>query len=512
MGHYGADVAAAGAVQDFIGAAAGTNDSVRVEGLDNRSGLSRSVQATRRFGQPGSPAVPGTTTIVSATIGGVTDVFLAALGDGWRPAVAFHVTNGQAGGPPPAISGYYTTTSYIIDRAGNVSGCPFTGAVSGSICTAAPPSTSSNTNPAMPANGPAGSNQNLFVRRTLAYDSLAPQVTGVSPNNAYTGNSIQTWALGSQDDLEVIDARLRIHYPNVTQGDGVPTASSGLVWSYALSNTFMGPVHGLPTGPFSAGPASGNGTNWGFFAPIASRFDASVINPQVSTLTQDKFTLNVQETCLGAASPVAACVNAGDPIPAASVPFTKPDSLAVQVRDVFGSWIFNSVASAVTGVSAEFASPILSATVAAPGGYQVTYAAMPPGCPTGGGPPGGLCVTGGVNDINFRMDGAPSAAVRNFRAVQALSITIPIFTRVELYGLNAAGEWVFIQRCGVPSPIPPAGTLACTNGAGTVTGTDNGLERYWVYSFTSIPTAGFSQFRALGVNAAGFGLFSTRQP
>jgi len=273
------------------------------------------------------------------------------------------------------------------------------------------------------------------------------------------------------------------------------------VWSYALSNTFMASGN-------NAGPASGNGVNFGFFAPIATRFDASIVNPQVTSVVQDQFTLAVQETCVGAASPAAQCgagTGAGDP--STLVATTKPNNLAVQVRDVFGSWIFNTTASATTGVSAEFVSPILPATVAAGANYTVGYSVIAPGCPQWGGAPGGPCVTSG---INFRQDGAPAAATRNFRAVQNLSITLPIFSRVELYGLNAASEWVFIQRCTVPSSVPTFGSTGC--GGGTITGSDNGLERYWVFSFTSIPTTGFTQFRALGVNAAGNGLFSTRQP
>jgi hypothetical protein len=385
-----------------------------------------------------------------------------------------------------ALAGYYTTTLWSVDRAGNVSGSP-----------AAAPSFTGGTNPAVPGSN----NANLFYRRTLALDPAQPLITGVSPNNNYTGNAPATWSLGSQDDLEVIDARLRIQYPTVTAGDAAATASPGLVWSYALSNTFM------PAG-FSAGPASGNGTNFGFFAPIATRFDASIINPQVTTLTQDQFILSVQETCLGAASPNATCGGMGDPISSAAVPFARPTNLAVQVRDVFGSWIFNTVPSATTGVSAEFVSPILPATVAAPGGYTIGYTATAPGCPQWGGAPGNQCVTSG---INFRADGAPSASTRNFRMTQPLSVTLPIFNRIELYGLNAAGEWVFIQRCTVPGSITPSGgPQSC--GAGTITGTDNGLERYWVVSFTGIPTTNFTQFRALGVNGSGFGLFSTRQP
>src|SRR3972149_5559249 len=116
------------------------------------------------------------------------------------------------------------------------------------------------------------------------------------------------------------------------------------------------------------------------------------------------FTLNVQETCLGAASPTASCLGLGDPIPVADVPATKPTTLGVQVRDVFGSWIFNNTAGAAFGVSAEFTSPILSATVATPGLYTVGYTAIAPGCPQWGGVTGAPCVTSG---LNFRNDGTP---------------------------------------------------------------------------------------------------------
>jgi hypothetical protein len=285
----------------------------------------------------------------------------------------------------------------------------------------------------------------------------------------------------------------------------------------------------MPAG-FNAGPASGNGVNFGYFAPAGLRFDNSIVNPQLSPLTIDQFTLNVQETCTtatGIGNPatgpttatdcgtVAGNLYAGDPIHTtagpAGIPLAKPTNVAVQVRDVFGSWIFNTVAGAATGVSAEFVSPILPATVAAPGSYSVSYyvPSAPGGCPTGGGATaiGNPCVNTG---INFRQDGG-TGTTRNFRAVEGLSTTLPTFTRVDLFGLNAAGEWVFIQRCTVPAAIlPNTGAQAC--GAGTVTGTDNGLERYWVYSFTSIPTAGFTKFRAIGVNSSGFGLASTVQP
>jgi hypothetical protein len=178
--------------------------------------------------------------------------------------------------------------------------------------------------------------------------------------------------------------------------------------------------------------------------------------------------------------------------------------VAVQVRDVFGSFISNTTAGATTGVSALFVSPILAATVAAPGGFSVTYDGSVL-CPQGG-VVGGACVTGGVN---FRADGI-TGSTYSYRAVEPLSVTLPIFTRVDLFGLNAANQWVFIQRCTVPvTIIPNTGAQGCVGG--TVNGTDNGLERYWVYAFTSVP-GGFTEYRALGVDSNGFGLFSTVQP
>ena len=156
---------------------------------------------------------------------------------------------------------------------------------------------------------------------------------------------------------------------------------------------------------------------------------------------------------------------------------------------------------------------ILPATVATPGSYTVTY--YNPGvtlsCPAGGAVQA-VNTTSCVNTgVNFRADGI-SGSTYSYRAVQSLSTTLPIFTRVELFGLNAANEWVFIQRCAVPGSIPTNTTVSCTNGAGTVTGSDNGLERYWVYAFTNVPATGFTEFRAVGVNSGGVGLFSTVQP
>ena len=176
---------------------------------------------------------------------------------------------------------------YTVDKAGNASGCPDTRATDGAnggACTAAPP-----------ASG------NLFARRTLALDPGQPQVTGVSPNNSYVGNVPAVFTLGSQNDLEVIDAKLRLLYPNLTEGDAagtIPAAGTGgLVWTYALSGTFMSGSGGGSS--ISSGPAAGSTTAFGFFDPIAKRFDNSIINPSISPLTLDMFTTNVQETCTG---------------------------------------------------------------------------------------------------------------------------------------------------------------------------------------------------------------------
>ncbi|MBV6521182.1 MAG: hypothetical protein MNPFHGCM_01309 [Gemmatimonadaceae bacterium] len=471
--------------------AAGVGDSIRAEALDNRSGLSRAVVLQSIFEQGGA-----TGTVSATACSNPAGAFGASYIDGYRPGPQIHITCTDGVVVPIAPApGYYTTSYSAVDRAGNVSA---------ELSTGGPDFWAASTSSAP--------NHNVSIRRNLAYDPGQPLVTGLSPFAHYVGNAPATWSLGSQDDVEVIDARLRALYPNVTQGDAAATAANGLVWSYALSTNFMGSNNGMPAGlgPFVSGPASGT-NHYGFFSPIALRFDNSIVDPNVTTLSLDKFTLNVQETCLGAASPTASCTVNGDPISALDVPATKPTNLYAQVRDVFGSWSYNATAGAATGVSAEYMHVILPNSVDAPGLYTVGYSALPPGCPTGGGAPGGLCVTSGVN---FRADGG-TGSTRNFRAVQPLSVTLPLFTRVELYGLNAASEWVFIQRCTVPSPIVPnVGPQACVDGGGTVNGTDNGLERYWVFSFTSIPATPpvFSQYRALGVNGSGFGLFSTVQP
>ena len=487
---------AGAAIQALPAPAAG--DSIRTESIDNRSGLSRMVVTSRRFAQGGATGL--TTALGCATTVGA---FGASFFDGWRPGPQVHYSCGSA------LPGYYTTAFQAVDRAGNVSGV-FTSA----------PSVAGGSNPAVPG----AQNANLYFRRIVVLDPGQPAITGVSPNNAYTGNSSQTWSLGSQDDLEVIDAKLRINYPNITIGDAAGTIQPlpGLVWSYALSNAFMAAGN-------AAGTASGTGANFGFFPPIATRWDASIVNPQITSLTQDLFTINVQETCTAAGAlpagastgPTAGCTGGpaavGDPIPTGSIPLAIPTALGVQVRDVFGSWIFNTIPGAITGVAPEFVTPILPATVAAPGSYAVAYSVLAPGCPRGGGAPGGTCVTGGVN---WRSDPGGSAAVKPFRAVEPLSVTLPIWTRVELYALKVVvgdTNWVFIQRCTVPGVVPPFGVTACTGGGGTITGSDNGLERYWVFTFTGVPAlpvAAFGAaptFRALGVNAAGFGLFSSRQ-
>jgi len=528
-GPYGVNVVTAGQQTLFLAAAKGTNDSLRTDALDGRSGLSRFVSRVDRFAQNG--VTGGVTTVYSDN----TIVPGIGLIDGWLAGPSLNLLNGRTGNPgttPTAIPGYYTTTQYVIDNAGNVSGCPAVGTVaspiiiSGSICAGATagsiaPNTTAFTNPAM-VGGQPGTNANLFARRTLAIDPGQPIVTGVSPNAAYHGNQAATFTLGAQNDLEVIDARLRIQYPNLSTGAAAFAASPGLIWSYALSNTFM-------ASGFSAGPASGSGVNFGYFAPIGIRFDGAVnafpgnglgiVDPRLTPLTLDMFTLDVQETCLGAGLPTANCAVNGDPIPSADVNYTSkaavtPTNVAVQVRDVFGSWIFNTVASATTGVSAEFISPLLPNSIDAPNGYSVAYynAGALTSCPQGGAVQGVNTVSCVTTGVNFRAEPSlSSASVKVFRSTESLSITLPIFTRVDLFGLNAAGEWVFIQRCAVPPTIiPNSGSQSC--GSASVTGTDNGNERYWLYTFTSVASAGFTQFRALGVNGSGFGLFSTRQP
>lgn len=525
QGLYGTNVTTAGAQDLFLAAAAGTNDSFRIEALDSRSGLYRGVETVKQFAQGGATGATNQVVGVDFTINSAPDNFngfLPSTIDGWLPLHAQHVTGGST------APGYYTSTGYVVDKAGNASGCPVTRAtdgVDGMACTAAAPSSS-----------------NEFARRTLALDPGQPQVTGVSPNNNYQGNQSVVFTLGSQNDLEVIDAKLRLLYPNLTEGDvagTIPAAGvGGLVWTYALSNSVLA---SSPNGNTYAGPASGSGSpyvggaNIGYFMPIAKRFDNSIINPSITPLTLDMFTVNVQETCTGAevsgavtggfsTGPTTSedCAEGdpqmyvGDPIPVdgGGFPLTIPSNVGVQVRDVFGSWIFNTTNSGVTGVSDEFVSPILSATVQTPGTtYGVSY--YNPGggksCPAGGAVQPANSTSCLQSGINFRADNQlTSGTTKVFRATEVLSQSLPTFDRVDLFGLNAQNQWVFISRIVVPNPVSvgaacPA-TAPSTQG---VVGCDNGLERYWLYTFTGVPGAPFTQYRAIGVNASGSGLAST---
>lgn len=431
-GLYGVDVGTAGFdLTDYLSAAPGTGDSLRVAAIDNRAGLSRTIIASRVFKQGGVLATGATTnTGCQTTTGG----FGAALFDGYRPTTSVAVTCGAT------TAGYYTTTFSVVDRAGNVSST---------------------------------------IRRTVVIDPNPPQVTGVSPNAIYVGNDSIRFTIGVQDDLEVIDARLRVRYGNLLLGDGTTTPSTALVFNFGFSSAGFG-----------------------------TRFDSSIINPFLGSLTLDRFTVSIQETCTGAAAPYAACRFRGDPVDTVSQPIVKPDSVAVIVRDVYGSFVDNiqpwNIPMRQTGVSAEFASPILSATVPAGSRYSVTYDAST--ICLAGGTLNGPCVQAGINWRNFGGTGS----TRTFRATQDNSTTLPIFTRVDLFGLNAAGEWRYIQRITVPAIVPTNSVIPA--GAGTILGTDNGGERYWDYSFTNVSVTGFTQFRALGVNATGAGLFSARQP
>ncbi len=303
-------------------------------------------------------------------------------------------------------------------------------------------------------------------KRTMALDPAQPAVTGVSPNAAYTANAAAPFTIGAQDDLEVIDWSARLHYPGLTQGDAGATASPGLRYKF------------------------GGG--------IATRFDNSVINPVLATASIDRFTVSIQEVCESTAGvPGAACpAYAGDPVSQADIAVAKPDSIAATVRDVFGSFAGNITPGAATGVSAELASPILSATVPTPGFYTVGYDASTNCAP--GGVPGGACVTTGINFRYFSTSGT----TRTFRATQDQSITTPMFTMVELWGLNAAGEWEYISRCTVVQ----SGTSFSCAGTGSILGQDNGFERLWDFTLTG--ATGYSAYRAMGLNASGFGLFS----
>jgi hypothetical protein len=541
-GLYGANVVAAGATTLFIGTAAGNNDSVRTEALDGRSGIYRARGFTVRYAQTGTNncGAAGMCTTVQTlnTISGGLG-FTQTTIDGWRILPALHVTAASA------LPGYYTTVEYVVDAAGNVSGCPTVGTVpsgtgsviiDGSICLAgtagsAAPSTTTNTNPGLGSPTGAGTNANLFIRRTLALDPGQPAVTGLTPSSHYMGDSAATFSLASQNDLEVIDARLRMEYRDssgttanyLTTGNAARTKSAGLVYSYALSDAFMS---ASPNGATGAGPTittptatpTGSTVALGYFTPVALRFDASIINPQTTALTIDRLNISIVETCLGAASPVASCAINGDPITvgtaAGQLPRVIPDSAGVRVRDVFGSFVFNTTPGAAFGVSTDLANPILSATVL-PGAlgytpFTVAYDGTT-SCPQGGNI-NGACVIG-TNSINFRGDvtlsSGAGAGVKVFRATEALSRTLPIFTRVDLFGLSGT-EWVFIARITVPTPVSVGASCAAAVVPGTVQGCDNGFERYWLYSFTA--PAGFTQYRALGVNTAGNGLFSTVLP
>jgi hypothetical protein len=421
VGIYGADAGAAatGDIEDYVAAAAGTNDSTRHDAIDNRSGLYRAHVNTRVFAQGGAT---GTQSLACTSTAAFN--YGAALVDGWRTSPAHHLVCDEL----TAIPGYYTTSHQAEDAAGNLSA--------------------------------------EIYKRTIAFDPGQPQVTGVSPNASYTANQPAIFTIGAQDDLEVIDGSIRINYPNVSIADaGNATAANGLRWKYTA------------------------------FTPFATRFDASIVNPLIGTMQIDAFTVSIQETDDGSLGGYA-----GDPWDAPGV--VKPDMVGATVRDVYGSSKNNWFPSLVTGVSDELTSPLLSATIPAVGTYSVTYDAST-NCPAGG-VVGGPCVTSG---INFRADGI-AGSTYSYRAVQDMSVTLPLFTRVDLFGLNGDDEWEFIQRITVPASVPTNGTIAA--GAGTITGSDNSFERYWVYAFTNVP-AGYSAYRALGVNAAGHGLFSTVQ-
>jgi hypothetical protein len=310
-------------------------------------------------------------------------------------------------------------------------------------------------------------NTSATYKRTMALDPAQPAVTGVSPNAAYTANAAAPFTIGAQDDLEVIDWSARMHYPGLTQGDAAATASPGLRWNFGGS--------------------------------IATRFDNSVINPVLATASIDRFTVSIQEVCESTAGvPGAACpAYAGDPVSQVDIPVAKPDTIAATVRDVFGSFAGNITPGAATGVSAELASPILSATVPTPGFYTVGYDASTNCAP--GGVPGGACVTSGINFRYFSTSGT----TRTFRATQDQSITTPMFSIVELWGLNAAGEWEYISRCNVQwSGV----SFTCGAGTGSILGQDNGFERLWDFTLTG--ATGYSAYRAMGLNTAGHGLFS----
>ena len=137
QGLYGANVVTAGAQDLFVGAAAGTNDSVRAEAIDGRSGLFRGIETVNDFAQGGATGATSSVVSVNFTIfdaNTATTGFLPSTIDGWLPLHAQGVTGGSTN------PGYYTTTIYTVDKAGNASGCPVTRATDGAnggACTAA---------------------------------------------------------------------------------------------------------------------------------------------------------------------------------------------------------------------------------------------------------------------------------------------------------------------------------------------------------------------------------------
>lgn len=504
---YGVNVTTAGQQERFVSTAAGTADSLRLEAQDNRSGLSKWAQRVNRFRQDG----PTGQKIDAALSWAVSPTFLAATADGWLPAPAYHVTNGTNASlsTTAPMPGYYTYYGYVIDRAGNVSGCPYTGVISGSNCTATLANASTQ-NPAV-RNG-----KNTFIRNTLAVDGGAPQVIGVSPTT-YTAGADANFLVQSQDDLEVIDARLRLEYPNLTIGNDGATAAPSLAYTYAL------------------GPTGGSSELAPYFPTVATRFDSSIIGLQSYTLTVASFKRSVQETCTASGGPGMATGPAsstectvtrlygGDPIPVTDIALAKPNLVGVKVRDVFGSWFYNTLTATAadsTGVSVENTQallPLSTPTVGA--GFDVTYAAVNGGgCPAGGAATAAgsaTCVSSGINWRSHGIIGDPTA---KFRAVQPLSQTTPVFKRVELYRLDSNNQWVYQAACDVPGSISPSVSTTCTvSSVGTITGSDNGRERYWDFAFSKanlgVPTGAnyfpAPVYRAIGIDANGQGLFST---
>ena len=174
-GEYGVLVATAGARTQFLSPNLGFGDTLRIDAQDSRSGLRRAIGTTIRFGQNG---LTGANTTLGNSYNR-TGCFLPATIDGWLPVPPLHVP-----GAPPRRDRWLLlmTTEYVVDNAGNVSGCPFAGTVSGSFCTASVASATANTNPAMVT--VALQNANLFARRTLALDPVQPGITARSPNNS----------------------------------------------------------------------------------------------------------------------------------------------------------------------------------------------------------------------------------------------------------------------------------------------------------------------------------------